>query len=491
MCSVNGALINKDLSEDKRAEFQDILKKVMCKSTDRGVDGFGYASLNFDGSVVEDRFVTEDYISVKAPRSDKVSFVQNKILESTLVNGSTSIVISNLRAEPTTEHQDRCLISDIQPYSYKTIYAIHNGTICNDKQLLKDIDRPTRIDSFAIPYCVATNRVRELDGAIATAWFDTTKIGELHVAKNFAPLEVYYLYDFNSYIFTSLPKFAEPVFKELNVKFNHINFKPFRELIISDSGIKEKTFYNVEEESYNESQSKAVIICSGGLDSTVAATYACHKPYKEVTLLHFLYGCRAEKREVECVKNITEYLKDKFTDKKIKCEFIDLSFIKNLGGSTIVDGTDSDIGAPIEGSEKDIDWVPARNTAFIGLIAAYCDRWNIGNIYMGLNLEEAGAYRDNQTLFMEKFNEVLELGCHSKPVIRSCLENLVKHEIVKLGVELGAPLHLTWSCYRDHDKPCGNCGPCSLRRLAFKINGLEDPQEYEQDTIFDYERDNK
>ena len=80
---------------------------------------------------------------------------------------------------------------------------------------------------------------------------------------------------------------------------------------------------------------------------------------------------------------------------------------------------------------------------------------------------------------MHKFNEVLALGCHSKPVIRSSLENLVKHEIVKLGMEIGAPLHLTWSCYRDHDKPCGNCGPCQLRQTAFHINHLKEVQEYE------------
>nr|MCG2909665.1 7-cyano-7-deazaguanine synthase [Stygiolobus sp.] len=57
--------------------------------------------------------------------------------------------------------------------------------------------------------------------------------------------------------------------------------------------------------------------------------------------------------------------------------------------------------------------------------------------------------------------------------------NLVKHEIVKLGVEIGAPLHLTWSCYEGGEKHCGMCGPCYMRKMAFRINGLEDPVEYE------------
>lgn len=478
MCSINGVYLTRDINDEERYRLELLFKAVLRNSTKRGVDGFGFVS--YDSFKVEDgHFATKEAIPVGSSRIEKEKYLHRLIDKNISLDYLSRIIICNFRAEPTTECLDKVSKADIQPYNYKTVWAVHNGTICNDKQLLKGVEVPTSIDSYAIPYCAYHNRMNELDGAIATALFNTDdKQLSLHLYKNFAPIELYYIYDFDCYIFTSLSEFIEPELK--NYKYNHITFNPFTHIVLTAEGHTTEPFYGVEEESYKESQSKAIVICSGGLDSTVSATLACQdSQYKEITLAHFLYGCRAEKKEVECVKNITKYLQDKFPTKTIKCEFMDLSFIKNLGGSTIVDGNDSDIGKPVEGSEKDIDWVPARNTAFIGLIASYCDRYNIGNIYLGLNLEEAGAYRDNQTVFMHKFNEVLALGCHSKPVIRSSLENLVKHEIVKLGMEIGAPLHLTWSCYRDHDKPCGNCGPCQLRQTAFHINHLKEVQEYE------------
>jgi 7-cyano-7-deazaguanine synthase len=116
----------------------------------------------------------------------------------------------------------------------------------------------------------------------------------------------------------------------------------------------------------------------------------------------------------------------------------------------------------------------------VSLIAAYCDRYSIGTIYTGANLEEAGAYGDNEEEFYIHFNKVLQIGSTSRPVIVNPLDKLMKHEIVKLAMDIDAPVHLSWSCYKGGEHHCGDCGPCYLRKKAFKMNGFHDVIKYEK-----------
>lgn len=215
---------------------------------------------------------------------------------------------------------------------------------------------------------------------------------------------------------------------------------------------------------------RCVVICSGGLDSTTAAAHARYIDGRVPVLLHFRYGCRAEPREVEAVKNIAAALDSEYV-------FADLSWLKELGGSRLTD-PNSPIAGPVEGAEYPHEWVPARNLMMIAHAAAFCDARGIGEIYMGLNLEEGAVYPDNTVEFYERLNTVLPLATLVRPEIRMPLARMMKWQIVRHAHEIGAPIHLSWSCYRSDPIHCGRCGPCYMRRTAHAMAGFPDAVEY-------------
>src|SRR4051794_19488437 len=131
---------------------------------------------------------------------------------------------------------------------------------------------------------------------------------------------------------------------------------------------------------------RCVVICSGGLDSTTAAAHARLIDGKKPILLHFRYGCMAESKEVEAVSRIAEYLGG-------ECVFADLYWLKQLGRSSLTDFA-RPIAGPREGAEFPNEWVPARNLVMAAHAAAFCDAHDVGDIYMGLNLEEGAVYPD-------------------------------------------------------------------------------------------------
>ena len=139
-----------------------------------------------------------------------------------------------------------------------------------------------------------------------------------------------------------------------------------------------------------------------------------------------------------------------------------MSFIKNLGGSPIIDG--KVIATGEKGAEFAHEWVPARNMAFLGMVASYCDRYNIQNIYMGLNLEEGGAFPDNTYYFYKYMEKAMNVGTMARPKLHAPFINKVKHEIARSAVRLNVPIERTWSCYHNYEQHCGDCGPCFMRK---------------------------
>lgn len=215
---------------------------------------------------------------------------------------------------------------------------------------------------------------------------------------------------------------------------------------------------------------RCVVVCSGGLDSTTAAAHAHYVDGRIPVLLHFRYGCRAEEREVEAVKNIASVL-------KAECVFGDITWLKELGGSRLTD-FNAPIAGPIEGAEYPYEWVPARNLVMISLAASFCDANGIGEIYMGLNLEEGAVYPDNTVEFYERLNRILPLATLVRPVIKMPLARMMKWQIVRHAHDIGAPIHLSWSCYRSGPLHCGRCGPCYMRRTAHSMVGVPDTITY-------------
>ena len=218
---------------------------------------------------------------------------------------------------------------------------------------------------------------------------------------------------------------------------------------------------------------RCVVVCSGGLDSTTAATHALKVDGRKPLLLHFRYGCRAEKREIEAVQNVAAYL-------KVEHLIADLSWLREIGGSHLTD-PNAAIAGPIEGAEYPHEWVPARNLVMIAHAVALCDARGIGEIYMGLNLEEGAVYPDNTVEFYERINAVLPLATLVRPVIRMPLARMMKWQIVKHAHAIGAPIHLAWSCYRAGPLHCGCCGPCYMRHTAHAMVGIRDSVQYGDD----------
>ena len=222
----------------------------------------------------------------------------------------------------------------------------------------------------------------------------------------------------------------------------------------------------------------AVCVCSGGIDSTVAATIALQEGY-ELHIFHASYGQRAEQREKEAVEQIADYLGAK------ELKFVELPFLKELGGSAL---TDAKRKVPV-GEEVNLDeeketpptWVPCRNLVLLAHASAYAEVISAEAIFVGFNAEEARSYPDNEKEFVNRFNTVLEKAVASycqPPTVKAPLVDLLKPEIIKKGVEVKAPVHLTYSCYLGEEQHCGICESCVHRRRGFKEAGVEDPTAY-------------
>jgi len=218
---------------------------------------------------------------------------------------------------------------------------------------------------------------------------------------------------------------------------------------------------------------RCVVICSGGLDSTTVAAHARYVEGREPILLHFQYSCQAETKEVEAVRNIAGAL-------GAEARFCDVDWLRAIGGSTLT-AADGPIAGAIEGAEFPYEWVPARNLVFMANAAALCDALGIGEIYMGLNLEESAVYPDNTIEFFERLGDLLQVSTLVRPVVKMPVARMMKWQIVKYAYEIGAPIHLSWSCYRNGPLHCGACGPCYMRRTAHAMLGRKDSIRYLSD----------
>ena len=452
MCSITGFLTHTTLFGATLHAMAELLKL----SEERGRDGFGYTAFWRHHTHIEQRrFVP--------PRMSLVDDDMYKVCVSRSMGAAA--FIANHRAEPTTEFVKDKRESDQQPYVSGDWWAVHNGTIANDKSIIANYATeqiPTLVDSYAIPIWLAAGHhpihmLKELKGSIAALlWNDTTK--EFFALRNFNPMTILYLPAEKTYIFSSLPRVIDlfPDAKVIPFPPYSIarNFRPNGRVDITTS--------------HPDNKKKALVVCSGGLDSVTAAAIA-KMECDNVSLLHFKYGCQAEEREAEAVVNVAGVL-------GCDVRFVDMGWLKQLGGSTLTTG--GPIAGGVAGAELDTEWVPARNTAMIGIAAAYADRLNCGKIYLGLNLEESGAYCDNTVEFFKEFNHVLDVGTHSRAEIVNPLATLTKKEIVRLAYEICAPINLAWSCYRGGAVHCGQCGPCHMRRVAHEMLEMTDTVQY-------------
>ena len=217
---------------------------------------------------------------------------------------------------------------------------------------------------------------------------------------------------------------------------------------------------------------KAVVLLSGGLDSTTCLAAAINDGY-EVYPLSFDYSQRHD-RELKCAVSIVDHYKIK-THKVIK--------IDNVGGSAL---TDNDIDVPEYKGTSDIPvtYVPARNIIFLSYATGYAEVVGAEAIYIGVNAIDYSGYPDCRPEFISAFEQMIKVGTKSgvegDPVkIITPLIHMTKAEIIKFASGVQAPLHFTTSCYNGKEKACGVCDSCILRLKGFREAGIEDPIEYE------------
>ncbi|MCO7125573.1 7-cyano-7-deazaguanine synthase QueC [Sporolactobacillus shoreicorticis] len=220
---------------------------------------------------------------------------------------------------------------------------------------------------------------------------------------------------------------------------------------------------------------KAVIVLSGGLDSTTCMSIAKSEGY-ELCPITFCYGQRHQ-REVEQAKKIAAFYE------VAQHRIVDLDFFRQLGGSAL---TDTSIHVPDDGTEKGIPvtYVPARNMIFLSLATAYAEVIGAETIFTGVSSVDYSGYPDCRPEFIQSMNQTINLatktGVSARHLtIKTPLMHLTKAETVRLGVELGAPYRLTTSCYNGGEKACGVCDSCRLRIKGFKETGLIDPIPYQ------------
>ncbi|NPA81096.1 MAG: 7-cyano-7-deazaguanine synthase QueC [Epsilonproteobacteria bacterium] len=218
---------------------------------------------------------------------------------------------------------------------------------------------------------------------------------------------------------------------------------------------------------------KAVCIISGGMDSALSAAIAKKEGY-EIIALHFNYGQRTEKKELECFRKIAKYLE------AVEVIELDLDFFSKIGGSALVDES---LRVPTEGLKPGIPitYVPFRNGIFLSIAAAVCEKEGAEAIYIGVVEEDSSGYPDCREDFINKMQAAINAG--TKPEtnisIKTPLVHLKKEDIVKEALKYGVPLENTWSCYQREDRACGVCDSCRLRLKGFEKAGERDRIEYE------------
>jgi len=220
---------------------------------------------------------------------------------------------------------------------------------------------------------------------------------------------------------------------------------------------------------------KAVVLLSGGLDSAVTAAIALKDAGgAECAFLHVNYGQRTEARELRAFNAIADFYGIK------KRLIADISHLKAIGGSALTDESIEVPEADLSRKEIPVTYVPFRNAHLLSIAVSWAEVIGAREVYIGAVEEDSSGYPDCREEFFRSFERAAELGTRPGTGIRikTPLIHMRKSAIVKKGVELGAPLGLTWSCYKDSREACGQCDSCLLRLRGFKEAGVVDPIPY-------------
>jgi 7-cyano-7-deazaguanine synthase len=255
---------------------------------------------------------------------------------------------------------------------------------------------------------------------------------------------------------------------ELRIKSYHLKLLS----VAAAFRLRKKIIHNLKRE-------KAIILVSGGMDSLVTAAIAAGQ--YDLAFLHLNYGQKTEKRELKAFNDIADHFKivDKYR------MIISIEHLSKIGGSSLTDPlievSKSDLGS----KEIPDTYVPFRNANILSIAVSWAEVTGAKKIFIGAVEEDSSGYPDCREVFYDAFNKTIELGTKTgtKITVVTPIIHLKKHEIVKKGIELNAPFQLSWSCYKNNDKACGECDSCVLRLRGFELAGFRDPIVYENNSI--------
>jgi 7-cyano-7-deazaguanine synthase len=222
------------------------------------------------------------------------------------------------------------------------------------------------------------------------------------------------------------------------------------------------------------SHPRAVLCLSGGMDSSVCAALAA-RDY-DVFAVHFSYGQRTEARELHSAQEVARIVGVK------ELLHLKIDLFRRIGGSAL---TDTAIAVPLAGdgaaigNEVPVTYVPFRNAHFLSAAVSWAEVLGAETVFIGAVEQDSSGYPDCRPAYYDAFNQLIKMGTKDGKIqVATPLIEMRKSEIVRLGVELGAPFHVSWSCYSGETKACGVCESCVLRLRAFREAGAVDPIPY-------------
>jgi 7-cyano-7-deazaguanine synthase len=219
---------------------------------------------------------------------------------------------------------------------------------------------------------------------------------------------------------------------------------------------------------------RAVVCLSGGMDSCVCAALATRD--FEVYAVHFSYGQRTELRELRSAREVARIT----GVRELLPLKIDL--FRRIGGSALTDNAIAIPAASDEssiGSEVPVTYVPFRNAHFLSAAVSWAEVLGAKTVFIGAVEQDSSGYPDCRPAYYDAFNQLIRMGTKDGEIrVVTPLIEMRKSEIVRLGVELGAPFHVSWSCYSGETEACGVCESCVLRLRAFREAGAVDPIPY-------------
>jgi len=553
MCSIFGAVVYEAHDIPRLTEM---ILRMAVSGEDRGRDGTGIAIVTpIPGKGRLDTF--------RSPLRASECVDQMREFLQTYLSGRCTVVGNN-RYQPLPQ-PDSINERARQPIFVDDVLVTHNGTFPEDDRLMEKyefrshtgIDTEVLCHMFRRRYGELANQdnqlvneytaveaiqdsLKEIAGGYACGLVDLNQPHLLHLFRNFKPLWVgMYEADLRS----GLPDPVRVIGRDVPVDYvdaisDHIRvlfFNSEKKNIEAGVGRRshwlDKSFRVHQISAYTgmtisndletpdplgqewpcqnkimahlpaKQTTRALVICSGGMDSSLAAAVARKVEGHEVTLLHMDYGQKAKDREREAVLAVAKALDCQTT-------FIDVSEIGKWHADSPL--TQGEVPQGVRSSESTLCWTAARNMVFLTLAAAYAEGQGFDLIYSGFNLEESGSYPDNTLEFFNRFDAFAEFGTLTRVKSRLSIARMMKTDIIRLAYHLGVPMGETWSCDtagiawtqaigeawwnlgKNHDYdahihrpfvPCGTCGCCTTRIWAHKRARVPDPQIYAKELV--------